>query len=261
MPSSRLSVFASNSDFLHKSFETSLLASGVSFFYPIVQCDMENSQLIEALRLCPLFKGFSNQEMAELLSQIHYKLVDYSPKDIYVLAGMPCRHADIVVSGQMTARMVGLSGKFVEVDHRGPGSLMAPALIFVPDSEMPVSVETEEPTRIFRMTPAELKRLIDSNERIRTNFILVLSQINYFLTQKMRVLALFSVREKVVSLLKQIARKQQSEVITLTRSRQQIADSFGIQKFSLLRVLATLEEEGAIRVEGKTIRIVDRSKL
>ena len=139
---------------------------------------MENSQLIEALRLCPLFKGFSNQEMAELLSQIHYKLVDYSPKDIYVLAGMPCRHADIVVSGQMTARMVGLSGKFVEVDHRGPGSLMAPALIFVPDSQMPVSVETEEPTRIFRMTPAELKRLIDSNERIRTNFILVLSQIN-----------------------------------------------------------------------------------
>ena len=221
---------------------------------------MENSQLIEALRLCPLFKGFSNQEMEELLSQIHYKLVDYSPKDIYVLAGMPCRHADIVVSGQMIARMVGLSGKFVEVDHRGPGSLMAPALIFVPDSEMPVSVETEEPTRIFRMTPAELKRLIDSNERIRTNFILVLSQINYFLTQKMRVLALFSVREKVVSLLKQIASKQQSEVITLTRSRQQIADSFGIQKFSL-RVLATLEEEGAIRVEGKTIRIVDRSKL
>ena len=138
---------------------------------------------------------------------------------------------------------------------------MAPALIFVPDSEMPVSVETEEPTRIFRMTPAELKRLIDSNERIRTNFILVLSQINYFLTQKMRVLALFSVREKVVSLLKQIASKQQSEVITLTRSRQQIADSFGIQKFSLLRVLATLEEEGAICVEGKTIRIVDRSKL
>ena len=138
---------------------------------------------------------------------------------------------------------------------------MAPALIFVPDSQMPVSVETEEPTRIFRMTPAELKRLIDSNERIRTNFILVLSQINYFLTQKMRVLALFSVREKVVSLLKQIASKQQSEVITLTRSRQQIADSFGIQKFSLLRVLATLEEEGAIRVEGKTIRIVDRSKL
>ena len=126
---------------------------------------------------------------------------------------------------------------------------------------MPVSVETEEPTRIFRMTPAELKRLIDSNERIRTNFILVLSQINYFLTQKMRVLALFSVREKVISLLKQIASKQQSEVITLTRSRQQIADSFGIQKFSLLRVLATLEEEGAIRVEGKTIRIVDRSKL
>ena len=45
---------------------------------------MENSQLIEALRLCPLFKGFSSQEMAELLSQIHYKLVDYSPKDIYV---------------------------------------------------------------------------------------------------------------------------------------------------------------------------------
>ena len=61
---------------------------------------------------------------------------------------------------------------------------------------MPVSVETAQHTTIMRMMPSELKHLIDSNERIRMNFIQLLSSINVFLTQKLRMLSLLTVREK-----------------------------------------------------------------
>jgi CRP-like cAMP-binding protein len=42
---------------------------------------------------------------------------------------------------------------------------------------------------------------------------------------------------------------------------KEIADSFGIQKFSLLRVLADFAKQGAIKVNGREITILDRSKL
>ena len=111
------------------------------------------------------------------------------------------------------------------------------------------------------MLPATLLRLLDQDDKIRMNFIRVLSNIDVFLTHKMKVLSLFTVREKVTYMLLEQAGRQGSDVIKLDKSRQEIADSFGIQKYSLLRVLAELAKNEAIRIEGKTITILDRKKM
>ena len=53
-----------------------------------------------------------------------------------------------------------------------------------------MSVETDGKVLLFRMRPEELKRLIDLDETIRMNYIRILSNIDVFLTQKMKVLSL-----------------------------------------------------------------------
>ena len=174
---------------------------------------------------------------------------------------MPCKTADIVVSGTLVCRMSSLSGKQVEVSRLQAGEIVAPAFIFGNDSELPVSVETEEETVVLRMQKPEFRTLIGSDERILTNFVRVLSNIDIFLTHRIKVLSLFTVREKVAWMLLEQAGEQGTNTIHLTRSRQEIADSFGIQKFSLLRVLSDFQKEGAIRVAGREITILDRSKM
>lgn len=139
--------------------------------------------------------------------------------------------------------------------------LIAPAYIFAHNNEMPVSVETSRKTTLLRMRPLELKLLIDTDERIRWNFIQHLSRIDIFLSQKMRMLSLFSVKEKVAQYLIKMATEQQSRTIRLDVSRQEMADIFGIQKFSLLRCLSEFEERGAIRIEGKTITILNSDEM
>ena len=93
------------------------------------------------------------------------------------------------------------------------------------------------------------------------NFIQSLCDIDVFLTRKMRILSLLTVREKVSYFILTAAKEQGSDTIRLDKSRQEIADSFGIQKFSLLRSMSELVEAGAIQVDGKTITIVDRGKM
>ncbi len=189
------------------------------------------------------------------------RMVEYPAKEIYTLAGMPCKYADFIIEGEMIARMTGISGKQVQIDRLPASTLIAPAFIFAKKNEMPVSVETSMPTLLMRMTPSELEKLIDTDERIRWNFIQQLSMIDVFLTHKMRMLSLFSVREKVAMYLIKIATEQQSRTIKLTVSRQEMADIFGIQKFSLLRCLSEFEENGAIKIEGKTITILNPDKM
>jgi len=222
---------------------------------------MINDQVMQALQKCPLFAGMNELSIELALGNVAYQIVGYDKRDVYALAGMPCRFADIIISGSLICRMVSLSGKQVEVSRLRPGNLVAPAFIFAKDTTLPVSVETDSKVNILRMTPETLKTLIDKDEDIRMNFIYTLSNIDVFLTQKMKVLSLFTVREKVAYLLLERAGEQNSNTIHLERSRQEIADSFGIQKFSLLRVLSDFEKEGIIRVDGKTIEILDRNKL
>ena len=195
---------------------------------------------MKALRACPLFAGMSDIEIEMTLGNVPHQLVSLPPHDVYALAGMPCRSVDIVVSGVLICRMAALSGKQVEVSRLRSGNLVAPAFIFSKDRSLPVSVETDA---------------------IRMNFIRILSNIDVFLTQKMKILSLFTVREKVAYLLLERAGEQGSNEIHLERSRQEIADSFGIQKFSLLRVLSDLEKEGAIEIKGKIIKILNRRGL
>lgn len=217
--------------------------------------------MYETLTNSPFFNGLTAKEIKELLQTVNYKIVEYPAKEIYTLAGMPCKYADFILKGELISRMTGLSGKQVQIDRLKACVLIAPAFIFAKNNAMPVSVETAQHTTIMRMMPSELKHLIDANERIRMNFIQLLSSIDVFLTQKLRMLSLFTVREKVAYFLMKAAKEQQSRTIKLSNSRQEIADTFGIQKFSLLRCLSEFEDNGAIKIDGKQITILNSDKM
>lgn len=219
------------------------------------------ASMYEILTNSPFFKGLTAKEIKELLQTVNYKIVEYPAKEIYTLAGMPCKYADFILKGELISRMTGLSGKQVQIDRLKACVLIAPAFIFAKNNAMPVSVETAQHTTIMRMMPSELKHLIDTNERIRMNFIQLLSYIDVFLTQKLRMLSLFTVREKVAYFLMKAAKEQQSRTIKLSNSRQEIADTFGIQKFSLLRCLSEFEDNGAIKIDGKQITILNSDKM
>ena len=218
-------------------------------------------RVLHALTKCPLFAGMTSVEIEVSMAGVSYSIVNYDSHDIYALTGMPCKTLDIVVRGVLVCRMSSLSGRQVEVSRLREGNLVAPAFIFGKDNSMPVGVETDTDVTVLRMQKPVFRSLIGTNEQIRDNFIRVLSNINAFLTHRMRVLSLFTVKEKVAYLLLQRAGEQSSNVVHLSRSRQEIADSFGIQKFSLLRVLADFAKAGAIRINGREVTILDRSKM
>ncbi len=222
---------------------------------------MTDATIIEALARCPLFRGIDKASIGQVMSQVNYRMVHYDKGDVYALEDDPCRNVDIVVSGELSTRMTGQSGKYVDVTRLRPGNVVAPAFIYAEAPRFPVNVDAATPVEVLRMIPDEFKSLVDRNAAIRWNFIGLLSNINHFLTDKVRFLSLLTVRERIATMLLREAKRSGSREVVLDKSRQELADSFGTQKVSLIRCLTAMRDEGAIAIDGKRITIVDAAKL
>ena len=212
--------------------------------------------VLKALQLCPLFEGFSAKDIEQVMESIPYRLIRLDKKEVYLSAGTPCNFADIVVSGEVIARMEGPSGKYMQITSRTVGSLVNSAFIFGKNKIIPVNMIASKPTTILRMTPASMQMLINIDERFRFNFIQFLSGFCDGLGRKVRMLTLHTIREKVAIFLLQQSKLHKSDDFMLQKSRQEIAESFAIQKFSLQRCLKEFAADGIPGQNDREIKVI-----
>ena len=209
---------------------------------------------LNGLKSCPLFKGLTDNEIIDLMHRVRYRVQVYERGDLVVLAGDPCRHANIVLSGELSAKVIGPSGRVTRMDLHHSGQILAPAFLFATDGHYPVTIEAERPSRMLRIAAADMRWLLEAEPRIALNLVDILSNNIAFLTKKVGMLSM-TVREKVGSYLKTEAKRQDGYHLVLPLSRQQLADELGIQKYSLQRCLHEMQEEGILHIDGKHIDV------
>lgn len=214
-----------------------------------------NTETLDGLMACPLFSGISQKEIIEMMHTIRYRVVTYHKGDLFCMAGSPCLHADIIFSGEMVANLIGPSGRVIRMSMHHSGNMLAPAFVFAQDNSYPVTVEVLKESQVFRLTVSDLTTLIEMDSRIAMNYMRILSNIVSYLTKKVSMLSM-NVREKVSMFLREERKRQQTSRLYINMSRQELADHFGIQKYSLLRCLKEMREEGTIRIEGKYIHLL-----
>jgi CRP-like cAMP-binding protein len=212
-------------------------------------------ETLEGIRKCPLFKGLTDNEIMDLMHAIRYRVIRLYKGDFLFVASEDCLHANIMIEGEVVAYLEGASDRYIRMSTFHAGNMFAPAFLFAQDRRYPVTVQATTNTKVLRILSADFERLLELDSRLAKNFTIILSNLIAGLTKKVGML-LLSVREKIIFFLKEEQRRQQSDTIRLSMSRQELADHFGIQKYSLQRALNELQESGAIRIDGKTIEIL-----
>lgn len=217
--------------------------------------------VFRALQSCPLYENISDEDIMRSMKDIPYELVQYPKKAIYKKTGQPIEFADIIVSGEVNIKLESKTGKRATVISYGIGRIVAPSVIFSKSGIFPVTLEVSKPTTFLRMTPESLLKVMSRNKKIQQNFIRRLSSICYELMDTLKLITLHTVREKVAIFLLNESNRRNADSFTLDKSRQEIADLFAIQKFSLQRSLSEFADEGIIQVNGKSITILNRKRL
>ena len=216
--------------------------------------------VIRALHACPLFTGLTKKDIETIMKGVEYSLVKYEKKEVYAKEGQLVGNVDIVVTGGMSGRTQSSSGKCVKITWNTIGKLMTPASIFS-GKNVPVTIETDRQTILLRMKPETLQKLFAIDQRIQMNFIRLISIEAVEMAIRVKKLTLYTVREKLASYLLDIAKRTNKDQFMIETSRQELANMFAIQKFSLQRVLSEFQKEGIIRANRKWFTILDREKL
>lgn len=215
---------------------------------------------LEGLMACKLFEGIKKEEIIAMAHKVRYRVLRFRKGELFTMAGAVCQHADILLSGDMIAKLVAPSGRIIQINLQNSGKMLAPAFLFAYDNTYPVTVEAQTDCKVFRVYYDDMVHLLESDDRLSMNYIKILSNIIAFLTKKVSLLSM-SVREKVCYYLHEEMLKQKSMLITIPMSRQSLAETFSIQKFSLQRCFSELKEEGIINFQAKTVHILKPQEL
>ena len=87
-----------------------------------VRCDAQtiivtmDIDTLNGLKACPLFKGLAENEIIGLMHQVQYRVHEYERGEVLALEGDPCRNANIVLSGEMSAKIYGSSGRVISMN-------------------------------------------------------------------------------------------------------------------------------------------------
>lgn len=208
-----------------------------------------------------LFKGLSSKEIESLLSEVKYSTVTYNKGEIMFQEGDKCNNIGLIISGCIQIERIYESGKEIVLKKLCEGDVFGEALIFSKQNLYPATVIAKSNCKIFYINKKEIISLCSNNEIILENFMSLLSEKVIMLNNKVKSIALKSIKNKVSHYIIERSKKVDGNTINLNESKEEIAAYLGIPRPSLSRELINLRNEGIIEFDRKKICILDKEKL
>lgn len=212
------------------------------------------------LKNCPVFKGLAEDESREILGKIHFQVKNFQKDEIVALAGEEVKFLLVVLEGSVRGEMIDYSGKTVKIEDVKAPKPLASAFLFGKENKYPVTVTANTSSRILAVPVSEFLKLLQLNATVLQNYLNSISSRAQFLSQKLHFLSFKTIKEKVAHfLLKQAGETFHS--FELKATQQQLADLFGVTRPSLARVLGDMQARGLIKIERKTVTLLDKNAL
>jgi CRP-like cAMP-binding protein len=209
---------------------------------------------------CPVFKGIEKTTAKELFSRIHFQIKKYAPDEIVAFSREKVSNLLVVLSGSVRGEMIDYSGKTIKIEDIEAPKPLATAFLFGKENKYPVTVTANTDVQILFVPVNEFLKLLQLEKRLLVNYLNNISTRAQFLSEKLHFLSFKTIKEKVAHfLLKNTGDKLRS--FELKNSQQQLAQLFGITRPSLARVLGELKKEGLIKIEKRTVTILNKEGL
>lgn len=208
-----------------------------------------------------LFKGLNSEDLIKLLSSTKYNINSYVKGEIIAHEEDPCNSIGLLIGGNIEIQRIYSSGKYIVLSKLIEGDVFGEAIIFSKEKSYPATVIALNKCEIIYVDKAQVLELFSREERILENFLELLSNKILMMNSKIKNLSLKSIKHRVINYILVKSHKQQSKVIKLGESKENIAAAIGIPRPSLSRELINLRELGYIEFDRTTIEILNSEAL
>ena len=161
-----------------------------------------------------------------------------------------------IESGLVRLYKMNLLGKEIEVARLQDGEYFGEAIIFVSD-KYEVFAETLKPSTLYYFPKNVILEKIKHDLNLTQFLIKLIAGKCVKLNKIIEILALSSIKERLIKFILMQYQKNKCETIVLKLKKSDIASQLGTISATLSRNLRLLQKENLIKVKGKTIKILD----
>lgn len=196
-----------------------------------------------------LFSSINEEELKAMLKCLDAKTVDIKKDEIVLLAGDQPKHIGIVLSGRLHIVKEDCSGNRTLVAAVMPGEIFAEALCCAGVKESPVTVIADANSTVMLLKFERILHSCDKSCSFHTktieNMLKLMANKNLMLQNRMDIISVHSIREKVMRYLKALSFKQ-GQNITIPFNREELANYLCVERSALSHELSRMKKDGLI---------------
>lgn len=210
---------------------------------------------LDILKKCAFLRMKTVEEIASLFEQISFTIKAFGKNEMIVSEGEPADYLGILLSGVIELQKIYPSGKNVTVARFGQSETFGEAVLFSSARIFPVTVMSVEASKVMLIQREEMLKLFAFDADILSFFMQTMSDRVHILTQKIELLSLTTLRQKVAHFLIKESKKQKSNEFSFPFSVRVWAEHLSVPRPSLSRELAYMKDNGWLEVDGNHFKI------
>ncbi len=217
--------------------------------------DTSKAELSELLGLVPYFQGLSAKEMETIKPFFFGKR--YARNEVVILEGEPCWAVYFVASGSVKVTRNSPEGRELVLRIIRQGETFNEVPVF-DGGPNPATVVALEATRLYGIPAEKMGDIIRLHPRVAMNILRIFGHRLRQMVTLAEDLSFRHVMGRLAKmLLENVADREEGPRLT----QQDMAALVGTAREMVSRSLRSLEQMGAVKVEGRTVRIVDPDVL
>lgn len=218
---------------------------------------MKNQKYIHILKSIDLFKGFSENELLNLLNNPNSKITEHNKGEIIFSEDEECKALSINLDGTIEIQKIDALGKILTVSELLSGDTFGEILIFSDFRHFPMTVFSKTNSLVLHIQKDLVVTFCQTNRTFLDEYLKILSNKAFTLNRKLKEVTLKTIRQKICEYIFMQYKNQKKLELVLPITKKEWADKLGVQRPSLSRELIKMKEENLIDYDKDNIYIKD----
>jgi CRP-like cAMP-binding protein len=202
----------------------------------------------------PLFKNLTVEEIKSLTLENSFKSVDFEKNSVIKNRGEKLDHLMVLLFGEVKTQMSDFNGKVIQIEKLKSPTMLAIGFVFQKNNILPVDIITTKKSSVLFIKKDTLLEFSFKKKQFLENLLNHIGGKMNFLSQKLWITSLKTIREKILFYLLQLYNQNNhKEQFEMPVKIEELSLLFGVTRPSLSRTLSELEKEDYFQREGKTI--------
>lgn len=217
--------------------------------------------MFELLSDSPLFRGISADEFSSLMKRVKHHIRQFRTGELLAQAGEKVDKAILLIDGRLQGEMIDFAGNSLKIEELDPPQMVAAAFLFGPHCRFPVYLSAITDGKILIIPKSDFISMLSMEPRVMENYLNIVSGKAQFLSNKISILSLKTIREKIAYFLLLKMKSSNNKEILIQQSQTNLAEFFGVTRPSLSRSILEMEKLGILSWTRDKVRILDLAKL